>query len=102
VQTCYAVGQQGTIVATTDGGATWRRQTNPLDGSHLWIDSVACATVQACRAVGQAGTLLLTTNGGRTWYEQTSPTTEQLNVVACPGGLVCYAGGNTGTIIKGR
>lgn len=100
-RTCFATGQQGTILATSDGGVTWTRQNNPLDSSHLWVDSVYCTSTSACHAVGQGGTLLLTTDGGHTWRDQASPTDKQLNVVACPVADVCYVVGSSGMIVKG-
>lgn len=101
VRLCYAAGQQGTIQVTTDGGTTWKRQNNPIDGSHLWVDSVSCSSARTCHAVGQDGTLLLTTDGGQSWRDQRSPTTQQLNVVSCPSAGVCYAVGQDGTLVKG-
>jgi photosystem II stability/assembly factor-like uncharacterized protein len=101
MRVCYATGQQGTILRTGDGGSTWTRQNNPLDGSHLWVDSVVCSTPLLCHAVGQGGTLLLTTDGGHSWRDQVSPTSTQLNVVTCPAVDACYAVGRGGTIVKG-
>ena len=62
--TCVAVGDRGTLLRSTDGGRTWRRQpsgtTNDLDG-------VACLSPSTCVAVGMAGTILWSTDAGRTW-----------------------------------
>ena len=64
----WAVGNWYTILATTDGGATWTSQAPAqksddlydmhfVNSSHGWI-------------VGDAGTILATADGGVTWSEQ--------------------------------
>jgi photosystem II stability/assembly factor-like uncharacterized protein len=77
----WAVGESGTILATSNSGATWVAQdsgtTTDLtgasfpDASHGW-------------AVGQSGTILATSDGGATWVAQDSGTTESLTSVSFP------------------
>ena len=65
--TCVAVGGEGTILRSTDGGRTWRRQPNPLSGtSNYGLYGVSCPSPSTCVAVG-GDTLLRSTDGGRTW-----------------------------------
>jgi photosystem II stability/assembly factor-like uncharacterized protein len=57
-------GSGGTILRTTNGGRTWRRQPS---GTPNDLDGVACARPSTCVAVGGGGTILRSTDGGRTW-----------------------------------
>ena len=94
----WAVGRNGTILATTDGGAQWATQTsgtsNALggvafasDGRHGW-------------AVGRNGTILATTDGGAQWATQTSGTSNDLGGVAfASDGRHGWAVGDNGTIL---
>ena len=74
----YAVGDAGTILATTNGGSTWTAQTSGSTAALLSVHFVSATTGWA---VGSSGTILKTTNGGTTWTAQTSGTTGTLNTV---------------------
>jgi hypothetical protein len=100
--TCVAVGDRGTLLRSTDGGRTWRRQTS---GTTNDLDGVACLSPSTCVAVGDImqgtpirGMMLRTTNGGRTWRSQTSGTTDFLYGVACPSPSTCVAVGNSSIV----
>jgi photosystem II stability/assembly factor-like uncharacterized protein len=86
------VGDSGTILRTSNGGATWTTQssgtTKPLRGTSF-IDA-SHGTV-----VGDSGTILRTTDGGATWAPQSSGTT-----IDCRG--VCFTDVNNGTAVGGR
>jgi photosystem II stability/assembly factor-like uncharacterized protein len=93
----WAVGDNGTILATTDGGAHWTAQvsgtTNELkgvgfpDATHGW-------------AVGDSDTIRATTDGGAHWTAQVSPFTNTLlNAVAFPNDTHGWAVDNYGTIL---
>src|SRR5438105_14925340 len=56
--TAWAVGEAGTILATTDGGATWVVQTS---GTNQMLDGVGAASTTVAWAVGWNGTILATT-----------------------------------------
>ena len=65
----WAVGGEGTILNTTDGGITWTSQTS---GTEAFLHSVAFIDNQVGYAVGFPNSngvenLLHTTNGGTTW-----------------------------------
>src|SRR6266851_3341498 len=62
------VGTYGTILHTTDGGASWSLQKNGTEG--LW--SVTFPNAQTGWAVGPNGTILHTTDGGASWNLQNS------------------------------
>ena len=71
----WAVGINGTILKTTDGGTTWAPQTS---GTTADIEDVHFTDVNTGWAVGINGTILKTTDGGTTWAPQTSGTTTNL------------------------
>ena len=70
---CEAVGAAGTIVATADGGRTWRQQANPLRGSTTTLYQIACAAPSSCYVIGRPDTILVTHNGGATWSRHVLP-----------------------------
>lgn len=69
--TCIAVGSIGTILASSDGGASWQSQ---ISGTASDLSGVSCASSSMCVAVGKASTILVTTNGGATWQHPVSGT----------------------------
>ena len=60
----WAVGREGTIITTSDGGETWHRQES---GFNLTIRGVHFTDVRTGWAVGHLGLILHTTDGGQTW-----------------------------------
>ena len=56
-----AVGQNGTILRTTNGGATWARKTSGTSENLL---SVSFTDANSGTAVGANGTILRTNDGG--------------------------------------
>lgn len=66
----WAVGEQGVIIRTTDGGANWVRCTSGSTANLLDVDFVDASVGWA---VGSGATLLKTSNGGSTWVRQTLP-----------------------------
>ena len=97
VSTCRTVGDDGTIMATHDGGMTWRRQTS---GTAASLRGISCAAPTTCYAVGQQGTILATTAGGATWLSRASGTGNTLISISCPATTACYAVGDNGTILS--
>ncbi len=74
----WAVGRYGTIVHTTDGGATWISQQ-----SGTRADLVAVTFVDGLTgwAVGTFGTIVHTGDGGLTWQVQRAPTIDEFEDV---------------------
>jgi photosystem II stability/assembly factor-like uncharacterized protein len=56
-----AVGEQGTILRTVDGGATWTSQSSGTTNLLLGVSFVDASTGTA---VGHLGTILRTDTGG--------------------------------------
>ncbi|MFO0207408.1 MAG: WD40/YVTN/BNR-like repeat-containing protein, partial [Betaproteobacteria bacterium] len=63
----WAVGTEGGIWRSRDGGLTWTTQASGVTQSLFSIDSVDGVTAWA---VGLSGTTLKTTNGGLNWAPQ--------------------------------
>jgi photosystem II stability/assembly factor-like uncharacterized protein len=65
------VGYEGTILRTTDGGATWVAQQS---GTTALLLGVSFTDTNTGTVVGTRGTILRTTDGGATWVAQNSGT----------------------------
>src|SRR5581483_11474743 len=67
---CYAVGDRGNAMKSTDGGATWSwlqsTASNPIYG-------LSCPTASVCYATDIYAHVIKTTNGGATWSWQQPP-----------------------------
>jgi photosystem II stability/assembly factor-like uncharacterized protein len=63
-QVGYAVGIEGVILKTTDGGGTWVQQ---ISGTGSALYAVAFQNNSTGFAVGKSGTAIRTTDGGATW-----------------------------------
>jgi M6 family metalloprotease-like protein len=76
----WAVGSQGVIIHTADGGGTWKIQ-DPGSLSGMWesLMAVDFCDVNTGIATGTSGLLLKTTDGGSTWTKLPSGTTATLN-----------------------
>ena len=70
---CEAVGAAGTIVATADGGSTWRAQANPLRGSSTALYAIACVAPSSCYVIARPDTILVTHDGGAVWSRHVLP-----------------------------
>src|SRR4030095_8910198 len=91
----WAVGNNGVIIATTNGGLNWVSQTSPVSvnlnsvefsGTGIWI-------------AGNAGNILKTTNSGVNWIALSSGTSQDLKSIKTYGGNI-WAAGNNGTVIR--
>ncbi len=109
---CWAVGSTigsagsavgAAVIATTDGGGTWVRQSVPATVGYL--SGIACSDTRQCTAVGQAGTgtdgvIIATTDGGSTWTQLPAPSgTSDITAVTCGTDRRCMAiaSGTAGT-----
>ena len=94
-QSGWAMGDNGTILHTEDGGKNWHLEASTM----RWFHSVAFATPQFGWAVGWNGTILHTEDGGESWNSQVSNTKEQLFSVAFVTPQIGWAAGNNGAIL---
>jgi photosystem II stability/assembly factor-like uncharacterized protein len=87
-----AVGHPGVILTTSDGGATWNRQS--IDTEEVLM-GVACFDRSHCLVVGANGVIFGSVDGGASWESLPRPTESKINDVVMldqkRGIAVCYA-----------
>jgi photosystem II stability/assembly factor-like uncharacterized protein len=67
----WAVGNLGTILKTTDGGATWVEQDSGLTAPYVLLGCVSAVDTETVWVGGtNPGVLLKTTDGGENWILQ--------------------------------
>ena len=98
-QSAYAVGANGAILRTTDGGVTWTAESSGTQAvlSGIWGDGRG-----ELHAVGMAGTILHSADGGATWTATSSGTNVALFAVWGSASDDVYAVGKDGTILHFR
>ncbi len=101
---CLAAGQSkirpedGIMLATFNGGATWQRERLPTRTPGL--GSVACPTESTCWASslnGAVGHVIVTHDGGRTWETQLAAA-DSFSAIACASASDCWVVGQAGNI----
>jgi photosystem II stability/assembly factor-like uncharacterized protein len=94
----FLVGSNGTILKTTDGGATWDSKT-PASVENF--NAVSFRDSQVGFIVGKNGKVQRTTDGGETWTELSNRTWEGKEIfsVSAKGNLV-YLTGEDGLAFK--
>lgn len=100
--TAVGVGNQPTILRSTDGGTTWTAQSPPpaLDPI-VSLQAVEFVNASIGWIVGTFGTVLSTTNGGATWTQRAAPVgSANLYAVAFPNTTVGWAVGQGSVLIK--
>jgi len=96
--TGWAVGRNGTILKTTNGGTNWTAQTS---GRTSWLYDIHFVSSTTGWVVGYTGgTILKTTNGGTNWTAQTSGTTKIFWGVHFVSSTTGWIVGGSGTILK--
>jgi photosystem II stability/assembly factor-like uncharacterized protein len=90
--TGFAVGDNGTIMRTTNGGESWTKQTSGTTNNLRNVCFVRQGGTDIGIAVGLEGTILRTTNGGQSWSKQLSKTNAALN-------SVFFTDKNIGTVV---
>ena len=94
---CYAVGNNATIVTSTDAGATWTALSQSAVTGNL--SGVACRNVTTCAVISESGGIAVTVNGGTNWTAQSPAVAATLEGVAC-GPNDCYAVAFGGITLK--
>src|SRR5262249_36283035 len=61
---CYAAGDRGNVMKSTDGGQSWSWLAS-TDGNPIY--GLACPTPSVCSATDIYAPAVQTTNGGGTW-----------------------------------
>lgn len=93
----WAVGAQGRVFATRDGGRTWAAQKSNVTAD---LSDVKFLDKYEGWAVGAEGTLIHTTDGGARWTVEASGTTHALERLFFVGRTRGWAVGFGGTIIS--
>jgi photosystem II stability/assembly factor-like uncharacterized protein len=96
----WAVGDVGTILATSNAGLTWHKQIS--NATNYTLNAVWFATGTHGFAVGTAGLVLESTDGGVTWNQRPGLPTggSGLNDVAFVDDKTGFIVGNGGVILK--
>ncbi len=94
---CLAVGAAGTVLRTTDAGATWA--TIPTTATTTQLNSVTCAPGGPCFATGKGGVLLASADGGAHWNGEAPGTAKDLYGISCPSATHCYITTGYGQIV---
>ena len=92
----WAVGAHGAVLATSDGGRTWRAQTS---GTQSDLFDVKFFDAREGHAVGADGTAIHTTDGGATWRTEATGTPHTLERLYFADARRGWAVGFGGTII---
>ena len=92
----WAVGAGGAVLATADGGRTWRAQ---VSGTESDLFDVKFFDAREGWAVGGDGTAIHTTDGGATWRVEPTGTPHALERLFFAGRARGWAVGFGGTII---
>lgn len=71
-KTGWAVGHDASIIATTDGGKTWKLQTFNAELEKPFLDVLALSPTSAV-AIGAYGLFKQTSDGGQTWTDIDAP-----------------------------
>jgi photosystem II stability/assembly factor-like uncharacterized protein len=77
--TGWAVGDNGIVLKTDDGGAGWRLQAQIINDT---LTSVAAASTDVAWTVGTRGAIFKTVDGGDTWVRQYPENRVNFNGVA--------------------
>ena len=96
--TGYAVGAEGTVLKTTDGGKTWKKPSGePGSGDFFAVSLLDSKTVLAA---GQKGILIKTTDGGSTWQRLETGTEKNLYDLRMITSSTGFVVGEGGLILK--
>jgi len=92
----YIVGDSGLILASTNGGSSWREQKSGTDGQLFHL------SFQGDRGwvVGTGGVILHTDDAGRNWYAQRSGSSDDLNRVYLINDKVGLITGDNGLLLR--
>jgi photosystem II stability/assembly factor-like uncharacterized protein len=93
----WLVGEFGTILASGDGGRTWRQQQAPIETS---LFGVHFTDARRGWAVGIDAMILATDDGGATWRVQPSPIVQRSFYDVFVAGSGGWIVGNAGTVLK--
>lgn len=98
----WAVGHDGVILATDDGGLTWARQDDGQDFATVYLD-VHFLDLRRGIAVGAYGKFVVTTDGGKSWTAaKPAPDEVHYNRLAAGPDDCLYLTGEGGLLLVSR
>jgi photosystem II stability/assembly factor-like uncharacterized protein len=97
--TVVSVGENGTILRSTNGGQTWDVRHN-VAGISEQLFAVQFVSDSTGWAVGEYGRILKTTNGGDSWFIQNIASTLDIYGVYFASPLIGWVVGSEGSIFK--
>lgn len=89
-------GNYGTILFSSDGGASWEKQES---GVNVLLGNICFVNQEMGWAAGVKGTIIHTSDGGKTWHQQQSGTENDLLDLFFLNHHQGWAVGEFGTII---
>ena len=89
----WAVGDAGTLLRSTDGGASW---TSVATGATGTLRAVRFRDASAGWAVGDGGTVLYSANGGASWTLLNTGNGQNLSDLSVTGAEAAWAVGGNG------
>jgi len=92
----WIAGEFGTILATTDGGTTWKQQASGLEST---LFGIHFSDANTGLAVGIDSVILRTDDGGTTWKPLKSPFQERSYYEVGLSGPYAWIVGGQGTIL---
>jgi len=95
----WTVGEFGTIMATNDGGRTWRQQRSPVDTT---LFGVHFDNRHEGWAVGTDAEILHTQDGGVTWRRIDAPHKQRSYYDVALRGRQGWIAGDAGTLLRSR
>jgi len=97
----FACGMDGTIIATTDGGKSWRKSPNPAEALKVTLYKIQ-GSADVLIAVGQKGTCVVSRDRGLHWelHREATQTRSWLRDMALSENREAWAVGARGTILK--
>ena len=97
-----AVGSDGTMLRTTNGGASWLPVSLPagVNAINLTLRSIEFSTAGVGLIVGDFGNIFRSPANGLNWTKITSPTTATLHDVKFDQTADVYISGSAGTFMK--
>lgn len=97
----WASGMDSVIIATEDGGVTWKKVKNPMEKERLTLYKIAAHNGTAW-VVGQKGVYMYSKDSGLSWEKPQDATNTKfwLRDMDFPNAATGWAVGSRGTIIK--
>ena len=92
----WAIGDNGILLKTDNGGTTWKAQVSPTSVS---LYDVKFVNSSVGYLAGARGSLYKTGNGGASWSKMDIPAVDDLYTIAVPSADLVVVAGANGTIL---